>query len=288
MILIILAMTSGCQLEGTQRRLVLLTFNVSVTEGLVLHVRVGRDIACTEGISLWRKGERNDSDGYEEQGVPRHDEMRWWCEKGSREGEGVVGGRRKYLGCRCQISVDSCGRPWTVVGRVGRRARVVRAQGVAVRWRSCSQEARRRSVPYTRRGFPAPLPRSHQERLTQEIAQHRCILVHHGHSFRFLLFIILRSTVTPRTGSKWNAMHARQSCSGKRMPAQTEDRHERSERLRVKRALASQPRFGSVTTVRGRIQQAVDRCDAIHSTVSAMFVDVSMWSQGPGDTSESF
>lgn len=179
-------MTSGSQLEGTQRWLVLLTFNVSVTEGLVLHVRVGRDIACAEGISLGREGERNDSDGYEEQGVPRHGEMRWWCEKGSGEGEGVVGGRRKYLGCSRQISVDSCGRPWTVVSRVGRRARVVRAQGVAVRWRSCSQEARRRSVPYTRHGFPAPLPRSHQDRLTQEIAQHRCILINHEHSIRFL------------------------------------------------------------------------------------------------------
>lgn len=88
-------------------------------------------------------------------------------------------------------------------------------------------------MPYTRRAYPAPLPRSHQERLTQEIAQHRCILVNHEHSFRFFFLIILRSTVTPTIGSRWNAMHARQSCSGKRMPALTGDRHERSGRLQA-------------------------------------------------------
>lgn len=71
MILIILAMTSGCQLRKAS---VQLTLNVSVTEGLVLHVRVGGDVSCAEGINLGREGERNDSDGYEEQGVPRHGE----------------------------------------------------------------------------------------------------------------------------------------------------------------------------------------------------------------------
>lgn len=69
-------MTSGYQLEDEPCQLER-TFNVSVTEGLVLHVRVGGDVAGTKGISLGGERERNDSDGYEEQCVPRHGEMMW-------------------------------------------------------------------------------------------------------------------------------------------------------------------------------------------------------------------